>query len=116
MVMPQFDLSSYQFGFHDTITPFYSTPKGLSEKIVKEISHMKNEPSWMREIRLNAYQLFLQKKLPMWGGDLTKINFDDIYYYVKPTEKQGRTWDEVPTEIKNTFDKIGIPEAEKKFL
>lgn len=114
--MQQFDLSTYQFGFHDKGKPFYSTPKGLSEKIVIEISSMKNEPKWMLQKRIAALKLFYAKKLPMWGGDLTKINFDDIYYYVKPMEKQGRTWNEVPPEIKTTFDKIGIPEAEKKFL
>lgn len=113
--MQQFDVN-YKYGFFDKGTPFYSTPKGLSKKIVREISHMKKEPSWMLEKRLRALEIFYAKPLPMWGGDLTKINFDNIYYYVKPTEKQGRTWDDVPEEIKNTFDKIGIPEAEKKFL
>lgn len=113
--MQQFDVN-YKYGFFDKGAPFYSTPKGLSKKIVREISHMKNEPSWMLERRLKALEIFYSKPLPMWGGDLTKLNFDDIYYYIKPTEKQGRTWDDVPDEIKNTFDKIGIPEAEKKFL
>lgn len=113
--MQQFDLN-YQFGFHDTLKPFYSTAKGLSESIVNEISYMKKEPDWMREKRLMALKLYYAKQLPMWGGDLTRLNFDEIYYYVKPVDKQGRTWDDVPAEIKNTFDKIGIPEAEKKFL
>lgn len=114
--MQQFDLSTYQFGFHDTGKPFYSTPKGLSEGIVREISGMKNEPEWMLQIRLQALRLFYQKQMPPWGADLSRLNFDEIYYYVKPTEKQGRTWDDVPSEIKNTFEKIGIPEAERKFL
>lgn len=114
--MQQFNTTNYKFGFHDTGKPFYSTPKGLSEKIVKEISHMKNEPEWMLAIRLKALAIYYAKKLPMWGGDLTRLNFDDIYYYVKPMDKQGRTWDEVPEEIKNTFEKIGIPQAERKFL
>lgn len=114
--MQQFNLSNYQFGFHDNIKPVFSTSKGLSENVVKEISWMKKEPSWMLEKRLAALKLFYAKKLPMWGGDLTRINFDNIYYYVKPMDKQGRTWDEVPEEIKNTFDKIGIPQAERKFL
>lgn len=114
--MQQFDVKGYEFGFHDTGKPFFSTPKGLSEKIVRQISDMKNEPKWMLEKRLQAYALFLTKKMPTWGGDLSRINFDDIYYYVKPTDKQGRTWDDIPAEIKNTFDKIGIPEAEKNFL
>ncbi len=114
--MQQFDLSNYEFGFHDKIKPVFSTAKGLSEKVVREISAMKNEPGWMLEKRLSALALFYSKKMPNWGGDLTKINFDNIYYYVKPTDKQGRTWEEVPLEIKNTFEKIGIPQAEQKFL
>ncbi|HSX40926.1 MAG TPA: Fe-S cluster assembly protein SufB [Candidatus Saccharimonadales bacterium] len=111
----QFNLN-YQFGFFDDIKPFYSTPKGLSEKIVREISYMKKEPEWMLQRRLAALQIFYNKKMPMWGGDLSKINFDNIYYYVKPTEKQATSWENLPKEIKNTYDKIGIPEAEKKFL
>jgi Fe-S cluster assembly protein SufB len=113
--MQTFD-SNYQFGFFDKQKPFYSTPKGISKKIVEEISAIKNEPEWMKEKRLKALEIFFAKKIPQWGGNLNKINFNNIYYYVKPTEKQGRTWEDIPAEIKNTFDKIGIPEAEKKFL
>lgn len=116
MDMRQFDLGNYEFGFHDTIKPVFSTAKGLSEHVVREISHIKNEPSWMLEIRLAALAMFYSKKLPLWGADLQRLNFDDIFYYVRPMDKQGRTWDEVPQEIKNTFEKIGIPEAERKFL
>lgn len=114
--MQQFDLSTYQFGFHDDIKPFYKTPKGLSKKIVEEISIMKNEPLWMRSIRLRALDIFLAKKMPMWGGNLSTLNFDEMYYYVKPTDGQKRSWDDVPKEIKETFEKIGIPQAERKFL
>ncbi|MBI4084461.1 MAG: Fe-S cluster assembly protein SufB [Candidatus Levybacteria bacterium] len=114
--MQRFDLQNYEFGFHDKIKPFYVAPKGLSDKIVQEISYMKKEPEWMLQRRLGALQVFYAKPTPTWGGDLSRINFDNIYYYVKPTDKQGRTWDDIPAEIKNTFDKIGIPEAEKKFL
>lgn len=114
--MQQFDVQNYEFGFHDNITPVFSTGKGLSEKVVREISGIKNEPQWMLDIRLNALKIFYAKKMPQWGGDLNRINFDNIYYYLKPMNQQGRTWDDVPAEIKNTFDKIGIPEAEKKFL
>lgn len=114
--MAQFDLPNYEFGFHDDNIPVFSTPKGLSEKIVREISGHKNEPEWMLEFRLNALRLFYAKKMPEWGGDLSRINFDDIYYYISPSDKKSRSWDDVPAEIKNTFDKIGIPEAEKKFL
>lgn len=113
--MQNFDVP-YQFGFYNKHQPFYSTPKGLSKKIVKEISSIKNEPKWMLDKRLSALEIFYAKTLPLWGGDLTKIDFNNIYYYIKPTEKQGRTWDDVPPDIRNTFDKIGIPEAEKKFL
>ncbi len=114
--MQQFDLSSYQFGFHDKGKPFFASKKGLSEKIVREISFMKKEPAWMLEKRLEALKIFYAKKLPLWGGDLTRLDFENIFYYVKPTDKQGRTWNDIPTEIKNTFEKIGIPEAERKFL
>ena len=113
--MQQFDLQ-YQYGFHDKIKPVFATEKGLSKKVVEEISSIKNEPQWMLQKRLSALELFYAKQLPMWGGDLTRLNFDDIYYYVRPTDKQGRTWDEVPSDIKNTFEKIGIPQAERKFL
>lgn len=113
--MQQFDIN-YKFGFHDKIKPVFSTPKGLSEAVVREISGYKNEPAWMLDIRLNALAMFYNKQMPPWGGDLSKINFDDIYYYVKPTEKQEKSWEDVPSEIKNTFEKIGIPEAERKFL
>lgn len=114
--MRQFDIPNYQFGFHDKLKPVFSTEKGLSRKVVNTISSLKNEPEWMRKIRLKALDIFYSKKMPAWGGDLSKLNFDEIYYYVKPTDKQGRTWEEVPKEIKNTFEKIGIPEAERKFL
>ncbi|MBI2442485.1 MAG: Fe-S cluster assembly protein SufB [Candidatus Levybacteria bacterium] len=114
--MQQFDPSEYKFGFFDSIKPVYSTPKGINEKIVRVISGIKQEPEWMLQKRLLALKLFFSKQMPSWGGDLSRINFDDIYYYVRPTDKKGRSWDEVPAEIKTTFDKIGIPEAERKFL
>lgn len=90
--------------------------KGLSEKVVKEISYLKNEPDWMLKIRLLALNFFYEKKLPGFCSDLIKLNFNNIYYYAKPIEKQAKTWDEVPVKIKNTFEKLGIPEAERKFL
>ncbi len=114
--MQSFDLNNYEFGFHDKRKPVFSTAMGLSEDIVREISGMKDEPKWMLEKRLAALKLFYSKRMPPWGGDLSRINFDNIYYYVKSSEKQERSWDDVPSDIKNTFDKIGIPEAEKKFL
>ncbi len=93
----------------------FKARKGLNEHIVSEISEMKREPAWMRDFRLNALKVFESKPMPRWGGAIN-IDFQDIYYYLKPTTHQGKTWDDVPQEIKETFDKLGIPEAEKKFL
>jgi Fe-S cluster assembly protein SufB len=84
--------------------------------VVEEISRMKNEPDWMLQFRLKSLAIFERKPLPTWGGDLSEIDFDNIYYYIKPSEKQGKDWEDVPEYIKNTFDKLGIPEAERKFL
>lgn len=90
--------------------------KGLTAETVKAISREKNEPAWMLELRLKAYEHFLIRKMPEWGADLSELNFDEINYFVRATESKSRNWDEVPSEIKNTFDRLGIPEAEKKFL
>jgi len=106
----------YQFGFHDPDQSVFRARKGLDREIVEQISAMKNEPTWMRDIRLKAFDIFLQKPMPTWGGNVAQMNFDDIYYYVKPSDREGRTWDEVPENIKKTFDRLGIPEAEKTFL
>ena len=106
------------YGFHvDEHSVFKSEP-GLDEKKIKQISGMKEEPAWMLENRLRAFRHFQRKPMPVWANTelLNSIKFDDIYYYLKPTEKQGKTWDEVPAEIKETFDRLGIPEAERKFL
>ncbi|HEY8448202.1 MAG TPA: Fe-S cluster assembly protein SufB [Thermomicrobiales bacterium] len=113
---PQIDIGEYRYGFRDEEQYVYKSKKGLSREVVEEISYMKGEPDWMREFRLKAYEHFIRRPMPTWGGDLSEINFDDIYYYIRPTEKQGKTWDEVPEYIKNTFEKLGIPEAERKFL
>jgi Fe-S cluster assembly protein SufB len=110
------ELSEYQYGFRDKDVSIYRAKRGLSREVVEEISRIKNEPQWMLDFRLKALDIFFSKPMPMWGGDLSGLNFDDITYYVKPSERQGRTWDEVPEEIKKTFDKLGIPEAEQKFL
>src|SRR5258708_4295508 len=107
---------AYQFGFHKPEASVFKTPKGLSREIVEMISHFKNEPDWMRQFRLNSLMTFEQKMLSSWGADLSAIDFDNLYYYISPTEKKFRTWEDVPTDIKDTYDKIGIPEAEKKFL
>lgn len=107
------------YGFHDDDVKYsFISEKGLNADIVRQISEMKNEPEWMSEIRLKAYQHFIERPMPNWGDVelLNQIDFDDIYYYVRATDKVGRDWDEVPPEIKDTFDKLGIPEAEQKFL
>jgi Fe-S cluster assembly protein SufB len=110
------ELEAYKYGFRDEHKAVYQTGKGLSRDVVKTISNMKGEPEWMLEFRLKSLEHFLKKPLPRWGGNLDELDFDDIQYYVKPSERQGRTWEEVPAEIKETFDKLGIPEAEQKFL
>ncbi len=114
--MPSVIPSQYNYGFADPERYVYRAPKGLSARAVEEISALKSEPTWMREFRLKSLELFLQKPLPSWGPDLTQLRFGDIYYYIKPSEKTERTWAEVPTHIKRTFDKLGVPEAERKFL
>lgn len=108
--------NSYQYGFAKKETSVFKTPKGINPKVVEAISHYKNEPDWMREFRLRALDVFEAKGMPTWGADLSEINFDNIFYYISPTDKKVRTWDEVPADIKDTYDKIGIPQAEKKFL
>lgn len=110
--------TEYQYGFRDEIEYVYKAEKGLNRRVVEMISYFKNEPDWMREFRLRALEIFFKKPMPTWGNTklLSEIDFDDIYYYIKPAEKQGKTWDEVPETIKNTFEKLGIPEAERKFL
>src|SRR3954471_20750416 len=106
-----------RFGFHDPETGYaYKAPKGLSEQVVRDISEYKSEPEWMREFRLKALEHFQQRPTPSWGGNLGQIDFDDIHYFVRASEKNSRDWSEVPEDIKNTFDRLGIPEAERKFL
>ncbi len=118
----QVDLGNeYKYGFHDDVEPFFQSRKGLSREVVAQISEMKGEPTWMRDFRLRSLDIFLEKPLPVdsaWGGpDLKQLDFDDIYYYVRPTDKtMGRDWDDVPDKIKETFNRLGIPEAERKFL
>src|SRR5215207_1296640 len=113
----QVDVGEYQYGFRDEEDYVYKSKKGLNRKAVEDISAMKGEPEWMRDFRLKALDHFERRPMPNWGGESLKdLDFDDIYYYIRPTEKQGRTWDEVPAYIKDTFEKLGIPEAERKFL
>ncbi len=108
--------TSYKYGFHKPEDYVYKSEKGLHESVIKTISGYKNEPEWMLKLRLQSYLMFLRKKLPLWGGDLSTINFDDIYYYIKPTKGKVGSWEDLPTDIRDTYEKIGIPEAEKKFL
>ncbi|MCS6937377.1 MAG: Fe-S cluster assembly protein SufB [Candidatus Bipolaricaulota bacterium] len=109
------DYSRYDFKFPTDRYEYVLKP-GLSREVIEEISSIKNEPKWMREFRLQAYEIFLKKPMPTWGADLSAINFDTITYYATPTDKSARSWDDVPEEVKKTFDRLGIPEAERKFL
>lgn len=102
--------------FKDPEKYFFRSQKGLSKAVVAQISEMKDEPEWMRDFRLKALNHFMNMPLPSWGPDLSDLDLDDLYYYVRPTEEGGTSWDEVPENIKNTFDRLGIPEAEQKFL
>lgn len=107
----------YQFGFRDPERPVFKTRKGLDHQIVDQISDHKGEPDWMREFRHKSLDIFFSKPMPTWGGpSLQTLNFDEIYYYLKPVADQGKTWEEVPADIKKTFDRLGIPEAERTVL
>jgi Fe-S cluster assembly protein SufB len=109
------DYSRYAFSYPTDKYKYVLKP-GLSREVIEEISAIKNEPKWMREFRLKAYEIFLKKPMPTWGGDLSHISFDTITYYATPTDKGARSWEDVPEEVKKTFDRLGIPEAERKFL
>jgi Fe-S cluster assembly protein SufB len=107
----------YKYGFRDSEANYsFKSGKGLTKETVHQISDMKDEPQWMRDIRLNALDVFWSKPNPTWGGELADLNYNDIRYFMRAADRQGKTWDDVPAEIKNTFDKLGIPEAERKFL
>jgi Fe-S cluster assembly protein SufB len=110
------DLDAYRYGFRDDEHYVFKSRKGLDHEIVDEISWMKGEPDWMRAMRHRALDIFFAKPVPVWGTDLSRLDYQDIYYYIKPVETAGRTWDEVPDSIKETFDRLGVPEAERKFL
>ncbi|HEX9887978.1 MAG TPA: SufD family Fe-S cluster assembly protein, partial [Nitriliruptorales bacterium] len=110
------DLGTYKFGWHDPDNYVFEPKRGLSREVVEEISFLKGEPEWMRKLRLRAYEAFLRRPMPNWGGDISGIHFDDIYYFVRATEKQATSWEDLPDDIKNTYDRLGIPEAEKQRL
>jgi Fe-S cluster assembly protein SufB len=109
-------IEDYRFGFSDPETYVFKSSRGLSREIVEKISSMKGEPEWMLAFRLKALAHFQQRPMPTWGADISHLDLDNIFYYVKPTEGDSKSWDDVPDAIKNTFDKLGIPEAERKFL
>ena len=109
-------IGDYKYGFKDPEVHVFKSKKGLDEEVVRQISEMKNEPEWMLKFRLKALAHFQDRPTPTWGPDLSTLDLDEIYYYVKPTDEEGKSWDDIPDSIKNTFDRLGIPEAEQKFL
>ena len=117
MTTENLDMDYSKYDFKDSTEMYvHLSKKGLTKDTVREISQLKEEPEWMLDFRLRAYDVFMKKPMPQWGGDLNKIDFQNIYYYAKASEKTEKNWDDVPEDVKNTFDKLGIPEAEKKFL
>ncbi|MGC1378139.1 MAG: Fe-S cluster assembly protein SufB [Anaerolineales bacterium] len=110
------DIGDYKYGFHDPENSVFKSERGLNRQVVENISRMKQEPQWMLDFRLKALEHFLARPMPKWGPPLDALDLDNIFYYVKPTQKSEKSWDDVPDDIKNTFDKLGIPEAEQKFL
>ncbi len=108
--------SDYKYGWSQPENYVFKARKGLDHDIIEQISRMKNEPQWMSDLRHQALDIFFAKPIPIWGADLSAIDYQDIYYYIKPVESQGRNWEDLPKDIKETFDKLGIPEAERKFL
>ena len=117
MTTEELNMDYSKYDFKDSTDLYvYTGKRGLSRGTVEEISRIKNEPQWMLDFRLRSYDIFMKKPMPVWGGDLSKINFQNIFYYTRASEKQSKSWDDVPDSVRKTFDKLGIPEAEKKFL
>ena len=117
MATENMDMDFSQYDFKDSTEMYvHLSKKGLTKETVTEISKMKNEPQWMLDFRLRSFAIFMKKPMPTWGGDLSVIDFQNIYYYAKASDKVEKNWDDVPDNVKKTFDKLGIPEAEKKFL
>jgi Fe-S cluster assembly protein SufB len=112
----QLGLDEYKYGFRDDVEYKFKSRRGLSEEVVREISAHKNEPEWMLKYRLKALRHVEKRPWPTWGGDLSKLNFDEIFFYIRPSDRTGRTWDEVPEKIKNTFERLGIPDQERRIL
>ena len=113
---PELVSSEYQFGFHDEVDYLEETKAGLTRETVEAISRFKGEPQWMLDFRLRAYEHYLSRPMPKWGGDLMQIDMSKIVYYRKPSQGEEKSWDDVPDKIKATFERLGIPEAERKFL
>ena len=109
-------MGDYQYGFSDPDGSVFKTKQGLNEEVVRQISAMKEEPDWMLAFRLKSLKHFRQRPMPTWGADISHLDLENIIYYVRPAEKESKSWDDVPNDIKNTFNKLGIPEAEQKFL
>jgi Fe-S cluster assembly protein SufB len=109
-------LSNYKYGFKTDTKSVFKSEKGLNEDIIRKISAFKKEPKWMLDFRLKAFKIFKSKPMPEWGPDLSGIDFDNIHYYIKPSDRPMRDWEDVPAEIKDTFEKLGVPETERKFL
>jgi len=109
-------IGDYKYGFKDPEVHVFKSKKGLDEGVVTKISQMKEEPEWMLNFRLKALKHYQARPMPTWGPDLSTLDMDDIFYYVKPTDEEGKTWDDIPESIKDTFDRLGIPAAEQKFL
>lgn len=110
-------VGEYQYGFHESTENYvFRGKKGINRDVVAQISEMKKEPAWMRDFRLEALDIFFQKPMPNWGGNLSELDFQDIFYYVRASDRQEKSWDDVPDDIRRTYDKLGIPEAEKKYL
>lgn len=110
------ELEEYQYGFRDDVEPIFSTGIGLTEEVVREISRVKEEPEWMLDFRLRSLEAFRKMEMQDWGPDLSDIDFDQLKYYQKPSDKPARSWDDVPEKIKETFERLGIPEAERQYL
>jgi len=106
----------YQFGFHDDIEPVFTTGEGLSEEVIREISRAKGEPEWMLDFRLKSLETFRKLEMPGYGPDLSELDYDKINYFIRSSDKPARDWDDVPEEIKTTFERLGIPEAERAYL
>ncbi len=116
VVLDSKDRYQEEYGFHEPENYVFKARRGLDASVVTDMSRMKGEPDWMRDFRLRSLNIFLKKPMPTWGADLRGIDFDNIFYYIKPSAESVQSWDEVSAEVKNTFDKLGIPEAEQKFL